>query len=125
MGEEEEKDPDPRMMEIEKIAMEWAKREYFSQSMAGKVDEGMTEEAFIESVWERAMFEGDLKFRQLKGEEAGIDAEFLDFKVQQERKERVMLDKAKKELQDVLDEEGLGKLDDLDVLDDDDDNDNE
>merc|ERR1712232_1021344 len=47
--------------EIEDGARAWAKREYFRRSMGGNM--GMTEEEFIEKNWERAMFEGDLKYR--------------------------------------------------------------
>lgn len=110
--EEEEEIKDERTLEIEKIATEWAKREFFSQSMAGTVSGDMDEEEFIESVWERAMFEGDLKFRQMNGEEPDVDAELLDFKTQQERKQQTMLKMAKQELQEVLDEENLGGVDD-------------
>jgi len=110
--EEEEEIKDERTLEIEKIATEWAKREFFSQSMAGTVNEDMDEAEFIESVWDRAMFEGDLKYRQMNGEEPDVDAELLDFKTQQERKQQTMLKMAKKELQDVLDEENLGGVDD-------------
>lgn len=112
--EEEEEEKDPRTLEIEKIATEWAKREYFSQSMAGTVEEEMTEEAFVESVWERSMFEGDLKYRQMNGEDADVEAELLDFKKQQERKQQTMLKKAKKELQEVLDEDNISLDDDDD-----------
>lgn len=123
--DDEEEVKDERTLEIEKIGTEWAKREYFSQSMAGTVDEEMTEEAFIESVWERALFEGDLKFRQSAGEEADVEAELLDFKAQQERKQQTMLKQAKKELQDVLDEEDLGKVYEEGDLDDQEDDDEE
>lgn len=110
--EEEEIIKDERTLEIEKIATEWAKREFFSQSMAGTVSEDMSQEDFIESVWDRAMFEGDLKFRQMNGEEPDVDAELLDFKTQQERKQQTMLKMAKQELQDILEEENLGGVDD-------------
>jgi len=110
--EEEEEVKDERTLEIEKIANDWAKREFFSQSMAGTVDEEMDEEQFIESVWERAMFEGDLKFRQMNGEEPDVEAELLDYKTQQERKQQTMLKMAKQELQEVLEEENLGGVDD-------------
>ena len=112
MEEEEEIIKDERTLEIEKIATEWAKRQFFSQSMAGTVSEDMSEEDFIESVWDRAMFEGDLKFRQMNGEEPDVDAELLDFKTQQERKQQTMLKMAKQELQDILEEENLGGVDD-------------
>merc|ERR1712157_52325 len=108
MGEEEEEIKDERTLEIEKIATEWAKREFFSQSMAGTVNEDMDEEEFIESVWERAMFEGDLKYRQMSGEEPDVEAELLDFKTQQERKQQTILKQAKQELQDAFDEDNLG-----------------
>jgi Mn-containing catalase len=98
---------DERAMEIEKIAKEWAKREYFRQSMAGTVGEDMTEEAFTESVWERAMFEGDLKYRQLNGEVPNAEAELESFKARQERKQQTMLKRAKEELKEILEEEDL------------------
>ena len=103
---------DERTLEVEKIAMEWAKREFFSQSMAGTVDADMTEEAFIESVWDRAMHEGDVKYRQMTGEDLDEEAELLDFKAQQERKQQAMLKKAKEELNEILEEEDLGNTDD-------------
>merc|ERR1712151_1492426 len=60
---------DTRTEEIEKIAMEWAKREYFRQSMSsGTGATDLAEDEFIKSVWDRAMFEGDLKYRQMNGE---------------------------------------------------------
>jgi hypothetical protein len=95
-------------VEVEKIANDWAKREFFRQSMAGTVDEDMTEEAFIESVWDRAMHEGDIKYRQMKGEDLDEEAELLDFKARQERKQQAMLKKAKEELKEILDEVELG-----------------
>lgn len=107
LEETETEEVDEKALEIEKIATEWAKREYFRQSMAGSVDEDMTEEAFIESVWERAMFEGDVKYRQMKGEDVD-EAELLDFKASQERKQQAMLKKAKEELKELLEEEDLG-----------------
>ena len=87
--------------------------------MAETVEEDMTEEAYIESVWERALFEGDLKFRQINGEDADVEVELLDFKKQQERKQQTMLKKAKKELQEVLDEENISLGDSEDEIDDD------
>lgn len=112
-GRPEEKivfeDPkDSRTIEVEKIAAEWAKREFFSRSMAGTVDQDLTQAEFMDSVAERAMFEGDLKYRQLNGEETDVEAELLDFKAQQERKQQAMLKKAKAELQEIFDEEDLG-----------------
>ena len=103
---------DARTKEIEAIATEWAKREYFRQSMAGTIAEGSTEEEFTKQVWDRAMFEGDLKYRQAKGEVTDADAELASFQARQERKKQTMLQRAKDELADMLEEEGLS-TDDL------------
>lgn len=119
--EEIQKVKDARAEKIEEIAKEWAKREYFRQSMAGTVEEGMTEAQFTESVWERAIFEGDLKYRQMNGEVADPEAELADFKSRQERKKEAMLKRAKEELKEILAEEDLGgedldaKLDSLEA----------
>lgn len=98
---------DERTVEVEKIASEWAKREYFRQSMSGTVAEDMTETAFVESVWDRALFEGDLKYRQMNGEITNAETELVDFKARQERKKQAMLKRAKNELQGLLEEENL------------------
>ena len=91
--------------------------------MANQIEAGMTEEEFTKSVWERAMFEGDLKYRQIHGETIDSDLaidELEDFKARQERKKAAMLQRAKDELKELLDQENLGgtdldeKLDDLD-----------
>lgn len=111
--QEIQKVKDERTQEIEKVAKEWAKREYFRQSMAGDIDESMTEEAFTESVWERAMFEGELVYRKMQGEVTDADAELEDFKARQERKKQAMLKRAKDEMKELLEEENLGG-DDLD-----------
>lgn len=112
--EEIQKVKDERVEKIEEIAKEWAKREYFRQSMAGTIAEGMTEAEFTESVWERAMFEGDLKYRQMNGEVADAETELANFKSRQERKKEAMLKRAKEELKEILAEEDLGG-DDLDA----------
>jgi len=107
-AEENQKVKDARAQEIEKIAKEWAKREYFKQMVGGTVDADLSEESFIESVWERAMFEGDLVYRQMNGEATNADAELEDFTAKQERKKQAMLKKAKSELKEILEEENLG-----------------
>jgi len=89
--------------EVEEIATEWAKREYFRQSMAG--DMPYTEEEYRKSVWERALFEGDLKYRMMRGQETDERKELADFKSQQEKKKDVMLERAKASLQELLDED--------------------
>lgn len=98
---------DDREKKIEDIAKEWAKREFFKQSMEGLIEEGTSEEDFTKSVWDRALFEGDLKFRQMNGETTDAEAELADFKSQQERKKQAMLKRAKEEMKDLLAEEDL------------------
>jgi hypothetical protein len=117
---------DARTIEIEAVAKEWAKREYFRASMAGTVENDMTEDEYIKSVWDRAMFEGEIKYRLSKGEVVDESSELATFQAQQERKQQVMLQRAKAELAQVW-QEDLGtdaagdKDDDEDDEDDDDD----
>lgn len=113
LEEAKQKVEDERTDEIEKVAKEWAKREYFKQSMAGTIAESVSEESFTESVWERALFEGDQVYRQMKGEMTDGDAELEDFKARQDRKKQAMLKRAKDEMKELLEEENLGG-DDLD-----------
>jgi len=96
--------------EIDDIAKEWAKREYFRQSMAG--DMPYTEEEYRKSVWERALFEGDLKYRMVRGQDTDERKELADFKSNQKKKKEVMLERAKASLQDLLDEDDLQNGDD-------------
>jgi hypothetical protein len=96
---------DARTIEIEAVAKEWAKREYFRASMAGTVENDQTEEEFIKSVWDRAMFEGDLKYRISKGETVDESSELANFQSRQERKQQVMLQRAKAELSEILQED--------------------
>lgn len=108
--EEEEEEADVRTQEIENIAREWAKREYFRKTMDGAVD--MTEDEFIQSVWDQALFEGELKYRQVHGEVVGDEeAERLNFKKRQELKKAAMLKRAKAELTELLEDEDLGGKD--------------
>lgn len=102
---------DDRTEGIEKIAKEWVKREFFRQSMAGTMDASMTEAIFKKSVWDRAMFEGDLKYRQMNGESTDTEAELADFQSLQDRKKQAMLKRAKDELKDILEEDGLLDID--------------
>lgn len=108
-AETKEEVKDARTVEIETIAKEWAKREYFRKSMESGVD--LSEEEFIESVWDRAMFEGDLRYRQAHGEVTDEETELQDFKSRQAKKKEAMLARAKAELAEVLEEEDLGGKD--------------
>ena len=116
---------DEKTKEIESIAKEWAKREFFRQSMSGSVAKDMTEEDFIKSVWDRALFEGDLKYRQIRGEVTDDEKELADFKSRQEKKKEVMLARAKQELQEILEKEDLGGEDLKAALSDDDEDDDD
>merc|ERR1712125_36541 len=98
---------DARQEEVENIAREWAKREYFRVSMSAE-GTSLSEDDYIKEVWERALFEGDLKYRQMNGEANSPEDELADFKAQQERKKVVMLQRAKDELRSELDKENLG-----------------
>lgn len=98
---------DKKNTEIENIAREWAKREYFRKATAG--DMPYSEEEYIQSVWERALFEGDLKYRMMHGQETDERKELAEFKKKQEKKKATMLERAKAGLQELLDEDDLVK----------------
>jgi len=89
--------------EIDDIAREWAKREYFRKCMAG--DMPYSEDEYIKSVWDRALFEGDLKYRMLHGQATDERRELAEFKKKQEKKKQVMLERAKAAMADLLDED--------------------
>jgi hypothetical protein len=95
-----------KQKEIEEIAREWAKREYFRKSMAG--DMPFSEEEYVKSVWERALFEGDLKYRMLRGQETDERKELAEFKKKQEKKKAAMLERARLSLQEALKSDGSG-----------------
>mmetsp|Transcript_19173 Transcript_19173/g.23754 ORF Transcript_19173/g.23754 Transcript_19173/m.23754 type:complete len:477 (+) Transcript_19173:94-1524(+) len=86
--------------EIEEHATAWAKREYFRKSMGGNM--GMTEEEYVKSVWDRAMFEGDLKYRMMHGGKTDERKELAEFLKKQEVKKEAALRKAKALLEDQL-----------------------
>lgn len=98
---------DARVEEVEKIAREWAQREYFRVNMSADGTK-LSEEDYIKEIWDRALFEGDLKYRQMNGEANDPDGELANFESQQERKQEIMLKRAKDELREVLDKENLG-----------------
>jgi len=89
--------------EIEDIAREWAKREYFRKATSG--DMPYSEDEYIKSVWERALFEGDLKYRMLHGQETDERKELAEFKKKQEKKKAMALERAQQQLNAVLDDE--------------------
>ena len=81
---------DERTLEVEAIAKEWVKREYFRQSMAGTISDDLPEEEFSKTVWERALLEGDIKYRVSKGEKVDEAGEVATFQSRQERKQQAM-----------------------------------
>lgn len=86
--------------EIEEISRSWAKREYFRKSMSGNM--GMSEEEYIESVWARAMFEGDLKYRMMHGGKTDERKELSEFLDKQEKKKQAALKRARQALEGQL-----------------------
>ena len=66
-----------------------------------------SEEEYIKSVWERAQFEGDLKYRMMHGQATDERKELAEFKKKQEKKKAMMLERAKASLQELLDEDEL------------------
>lgn len=89
-------------MEIEDVAREWARREYYRLRTAGSLGAEQSLDAFTEANWERALHEGDVRYRQARGEAVDGPAELADFKARQERMAAVMLERAKAELQSAL-----------------------
>lgn len=65
----------------------------------------MTEEEYIESIMDRAKFEGDIRWRQINGLQTDEETELEDFKSQQEKKKQAMLERAKASLSELLDDE--------------------
>lgn len=87
-----------REKEIEKIATEWAKREFYKAATEGKVGE-MTEEVYIDSVWEEAVKEGEAKWRKIQGF-TDEDPSTWDDKMKQ--KQAVLAKKAESEIAGMM-----------------------
>lgn len=96
----EEEFAERKKNEIEENARAWAKREYFRKSMGGNM--GMAEEEYIESVWERAMFEGDLKYRMMHGGETDERKELAEFLEKQDKKKEIALRKAQEAMKGLV-----------------------
>ncbi|KAK1745755.1 hypothetical protein QTG54_003679 [Skeletonema marinoi] len=67
--------------ELKALATEWAKREFLRKSLKRRIPIG--EEEFIEIVWDRAMFEADLKYRTMMGLAVNESEERAQFKEDQ------------------------------------------
>ncbi|KAL3796529.1 hypothetical protein ACHAW5_004431 [Stephanodiscus triporus] len=70
--------------ELKAMAMEWAKREYLRKHLKRHIP--IKEEEFIEVIWDRAMFEADLKYRTMQGQAVSESEERKKFKENQEKK---------------------------------------
>ncbi|KAL7527460.1 hypothetical protein ACHAXR_003947 [Thalassiosira sp. AJA248-18] len=79
MREEAEK-----QRELETLATQWAKREYLRKSLKRKIP--IKESEFIEIIWDRAMFEADLKYRTMQGQAVSESEERKQFREDQEKK---------------------------------------
>jgi len=126
-AKEDSKDRDKRMVEeyankknkeVEKHAREWAKREYYRKTMSG--DMAFSEDEYIASIWERAMFEGDMTWRMQNGRPTDERKELAEFKMKQQEKKMAQLDTAKANLDRLVDEEKKDEDDDDDKEDNDD-----
>ena len=67
--------------ELQALARQWAKREFLRKSLKRRIPIG--EEEFIEIVWDRAMFEADLKYRTMSGLVVNESEERAQFKKDQ------------------------------------------
>ena len=119
-----ELDKEELQSEVEVLAKDWARREYFKQTMSGAVDSAtVSEEEYVETVWDRALKEGEWAYKKSKGEltEEEAAGELVTFKARQAKKEEVMLQRAKEELAKVMKEDLTEEKKDDDEEDDDDD----
>jgi hypothetical protein len=72
--------------ELKAMAMEWAKREYLRKHLKRHIPISIEEDEFIEVIWDRAMFEADLKYRTMQGQAVSESEERIKFKESQEKK---------------------------------------
>merc|ERR1712157_103957 len=80
----QKRDEANKKRELELMATQWAKREYLRKSLKRKIP--IKEKEFIEIVWDRAMFEADLKYRTMQGQSVNESEERKTFRDSQERK---------------------------------------
>lgn len=73
-----------KQAELQTMATQWAKREYLRKSLKRKIP--IKEEEFIDIVWDRAMFEADLKYRTMQGQAVNESEERKAFREGQEKK---------------------------------------
>jgi len=80
----QQRDDASRYKDVSALATEWAKREFLRKNLKRRIM--IKEDEFIEVVWERAMFEADLKYRTMLGQSVDEVGERAQFKVDQEEK---------------------------------------
>lgn len=80
----ESRDKAAKQEELADMATQWAKREYLRRSLKKPIN--IKEDEFIEIIWDRAMFEADLKYRTMQGQAVNESEERTQFKEDQEQK---------------------------------------
>ena len=80
----QERNEAAKQKELKAMATEWAKREYLRKNLKRHIP--VKEEEFIEVVWDRAMFEADLKWRTMQGQAVNESEERKQFRETQEKK---------------------------------------
>ena len=88
---------------LEEIAQEWAEREYFRKSLMSELV--VPKDQFIEMIWERALFEGELELKQREGKEVNVAKERKAWKASQEKKVKSELNVAMKRLKERVKKE--------------------
>lgn len=73
-----------KQKELKSMATEWAKREYLRKQLKFPIT--IKEDEFIEVIWDRAMFEADIKYRTMQGQAVNESEERKKFKEEQEKK---------------------------------------
>ena len=72
--------------ELKTMAMEWAKREYLRKHLKRHIP--IKEDEFIEVIWDRAMFEADLKYRTMQGQAVSESEERIKFKFKESQEKK-------------------------------------
>ncbi len=80
----QERNEASKQKELKAMATEWAKREYLRRNLKRHIP--VKEEEFIEVVWDRAMFEADIKWRTMQGQAVNESEERTQFREAQEKK---------------------------------------
>jgi len=80
----EKRDADARLKEVSAMAIQWAKREFLRKNLKRRIT--IKEDEFIQVVWDRAMFEADLKYRTMQGQAVNETEDRAQFKIDQEKK---------------------------------------